>query len=206
MKRLPEKEDFKYRRIYGGLAWPGKRPGFAVIVGEEREFVPGLNAYPLRVLDEFETDDLVSLARHCTGLDFYYRPERWLGDTGNMAGMEFIYQLNKEFKTREAMIQGRRNFNLMLSHFVNMDNGFEYLFSSLRKYLTQDRKLLYIGEKSRLASYLLEVRPDEIASIRTGDYPAIESLGYAAVELERSQFEGRKPRQDVADSEYDVLG
>lgn len=27
----------KFRRIVGGFAWPGKKPGFAVAVGEELE-------------------------------------------------------------------------------------------------------------------------------------------------------------------------
>ena len=204
MKRLSQEEDI-YRRIYGGLAWPGKRSGYAVIVGEERELDHGLGKYPLRVLDEIESSDMVDLIRQCTGLDFYYTPEMWLGDISNVAGRKFIYEINETFQKREAAMQGKRNFRLSHSNLMGLQNAFEYMYNALKGLLNQDRKLLMLGEKSRLSSWLLEPRPAEISSIRIGDYPAIEALSHAAIELERSQFRDNTQRQEVADSDYNIL-
>ena len=200
--RFPPEEDVKYGRIYGGVGWPGKRPGFVVMVGELAELAPGLGRYPLLILNEYEADSMIDLVKKCTGFDSYYKPETWLGDSEKTAGREFIFEVNKEFRSPH-----RRDFRLTHSLLLNMPDFFTYLYNALRRLLDKEKKILTLGAKSRLRADLSMIQPEDIESIKLGQFPSIEALGFAALALEKSQFRDfdNRPRQMVADSDYDIL-
>jgi len=71
------------RALYGGVAWPGKLAGFAVVLAmsRSRHFDSG----DIYLLDEYETFDTRELVRQCDVLRFKYRVETWIGDIRNDA-------------------------------------------------------------------------------------------------------------------------
>lgn len=200
MKRMPIKDDI-FKRIFAGLAWPGKRPGFCCVLGE-REPHPGV--YHFHLLAEDEDEDMLGLVRKAADYDFYYTVDRWLSDTENQAGWEFIWQLNESFRTKEALIEGRRNLNLYAAPLLSSSSMFQYLFSAIKKH--GEKKRLHLGKNSKLFSYLAQVQGDQIGNIRLGNWPAIEALGWPLIELEKTQPRlNQGPRQETTGMDYDPL-
>lgn len=80
------------KAVYGAVSWPGKRPGFIVIVAMDpaRHF----DSHDIYLLEEFESSSVRDLVRQCDVLDFKYSPERFIGDWKNDATDHFIRELN----------------------------------------------------------------------------------------------------------------
>jgi len=188
--RFDKDQDKLYRKIYGAVAWPGKRPGFAVVIGQN--LAPPGN---LVLLDELEDSDTRALVRGCGGLDYFYRPDAWLGDPGNQAAMTFIAEMNRE--NREARQQYGRDFTLRRSRVLDIKNTFAYLLPTLKKTLGNGRLRLKEG---KLKSYMLQPQASDLPAIEFGDYPAIEALAFAVLELERTRES--RPRQQYALNDY----
>lgn len=168
----------RYRRIVGGLAWPGtKKPGFAVIVGEEKRHDFELNAYHLRLLAEVEEVNLERLLEWCIGYEVN-SPEvhwSWYGDTNNKPAMAWVYRLNDKYPN-----QGMRRFlSLVPAPHIDSPRRFEFCVNILRERLEQWRKTLHFGEESGLPNYLLQLGSEGITKPAGEDYPAIAALGYA---------------------------
>ena len=197
MEHFSNEQDVLYKKIYGAVAWPGKRPGFCVILGATHE-LGFLGKSKLVFLDEAEETDTRKLVRACGGFDFFYRPDAWLGDTKNAPADEFIREMNKEMKPR----LGQRLFSLSRSPVLDMKNAFEYVYPVLKELLIKDRRRLFLKD-SKLQGYMFQPQESDLASIEFGDYPAIEALAFAVLELERST--NRTPQQDVVDNNYDRL-
>lgn len=192
MERFSIEEDKKYSKIYGAVAWPGKRPGFAVIIGQTKL---GRN---LVFLDEIEEADLRKLIHACGAFDFFFRPELWLGETKNAAAEKFIREMNTEHIREKAA--GQRNFKMRRSPVLDMKNAFDYIYPSLKELLVKDQKRLFLKE-SKLQGYMFQPQESEIASIEFGDFPAIEALAFAVIELDRETHR-KKPRQTTANNNY----
>lgn len=183
LEKFDSKEDSQYRRIYGAVAWPGKRPGFAVIVGQTQTW--RLGGFDMVFLDEIEDENLHHLVRRCGVLDFRYQPEMWIGDWKNPAADRFIQEMNAEFADSQSVKLGRRQFALKGSLILEMkENMFAYLFPILKSLLDKDHRRLFIREDSKLREYMAQPQPGEIADFKQGDWPAIEALGLAVCELE----------------------
>ena len=75
------------KAIYGGVSWPGRRPGFAVVVAMSRKKFP--EGHHICLLDEYESFDMRELIRHCGMLDSKYEPYRWFGDTSGCISTRF---------------------------------------------------------------------------------------------------------------------
>lgn len=190
MERFSQDEDKKYRRIFGGAAWPGKRPGFAVIVGQQRE-----PPFDLVLLDEVEGTDIRQVVRACGGFDFFYRPEAWYGNPENRAACQFIREMNAE--TRQARTQHSRDFHLRRSPVLDLQNAFDYTFPTLKKLLSQEHLLLKEG---KCREYMGHPQAADLPSLEWGDWPAIEALAFAVLELARVR--DARPRPRHAKNEY----
>ena len=190
MDSFSKEEDKKYRKIHGAVAWPGKRPGFAVIVGQRKE-----PPWDLVLLDEAEDTDIRVLVRACGGLDYFYRPDAWLGDPENRAASEFIREMN----TDNWRMQKRysRDFKLRRSPVLDIKNTFDYTYPTLKKILAKGHLRL---KESRLKEYMLQPQGADLPAIDFGDYPAIEALAFAVLELERTR--DVRPRQQHALNDY----
>lgn len=194
MERFDRNEDAKYRRIYGAVAWPGKRPGFAVIIGQNKNY--RLGGYDLIFLDEIEESDMRKLVRACGGFDFFYRPDVWIGDTKNDAGDKFIREMNAENRIYGKGREGARMFKMRRSPLLDMKkNSFAYFFPAIKELLYPDRRRLYLKDGSKLKDYMFMPQASDLTTIEFGDYPAIEALAFAALELERSTDTQRHRQQ-----------
>lgn len=199
MEHLSQEQDALYKKIYGAVAWPGKRPGFAVIIGQKHEY--RLGGYDLVFLDELEESDTRKLVRACGGFDFYFRPEIWIGDTKNEAADKFIQEMNKENRASGKNLEGHRRFRLRHSPVLDMKNAFDYVYPMLKEILEPERRRLFLKD-SKLQGYMFQPQESDLASIEFGDYPAIEALAFAVLELERPP---RRPRQKQVINDYQKI-
>ena len=205
---IPDEKNAKLRRVFAGVGWPGKvRPGSVIVIGEMSELDHGLNAYPMKILDEFESFNLYELVEKMFFFDLYYRkPELWLGDKENFAGTKVLGELNEKYAKTPIKKVNQRTREVDLSHSSLVgSNQFPYVYSALHRLLAQEKKVLTLGVNS-VRAYLSQIAAEDINTIRTGDYPAIEALGYAAIELDRSQKEKRRhqePLQEYAINNFD---
>jgi hypothetical protein len=166
------------KTAYGGVSWPGRRPGFAVIVAMDR--TRHLDSYDVCLLDEFESFDIRDLVRQCGALDFEYLPSQWIGDWRNDAADKFLSEMNNESEDTN-----RRPFNLGWTPMFDMERLYPYILAEIRRLLASDRRQLFLKD-SRILGYLSEIEPGGIAELERGDYPAIEALAFAVMEMRRA--------------------
>ena len=170
-----------FAAVEGGLAFPGKRPGFAVVAGLRPFKEQG--HYEIHVLDEVESPDLGELLRACHGLIAKYHirmMERelfcWHGDTRNTAALTLIHTINGN-RPRETRLQITWAYPVL-----NVGQPYAFMLTRLKEYLTADRKQLYL-RGSRTQHTLTEVPPDELAELALGDFPPVEALSFAVMGL-----------------------
>lgn len=176
------------KAVYGGVSWPGKRLGFAIIIAMDR--TRRIDNYDVCVLDEYESFDIRELVRQCNVLDFKYLPEYWIGDWKKDAAQQFIQETQGENRTHD------RQLNLSWTQMFDMEHLYAYILAEIRKLLAGDHRQLLLKD-SRVRSYLSEIEGSEIAELERGAYPAIEALAFAVIEMRRwAAAEGdRDPRQ-----------
>jgi len=164
----------RYKRIYGAVAFTGKCPGYAVVVGmiQEEHF----ESHDIYLIDEFESADMRELIRQCGVLDCKYKPEVWIGNRLNDAADRFIKEMNKEFKS------SRRFFGLRSTPILDMKNPYEFICPQLKHLLSKKRRQLFL-EDSKLVAELDGIDPFQISEFEFGDHPAIEALAFAVIEL-----------------------
>jgi hypothetical protein len=170
----------RYRRILGGLAWPGVNPGFAVIVAENFAKDHALDVHHLRVLDETEEPRIEDLINWCGMIEANCRNVSWCWYTclNNRPAMEFVYPFWEKLKET-----GRDGFSLVNAPYAEDQRGFEFCVNMLKKHLVKDRKSLHLGEKSKLPGYLMNLQMMDLRKEQAEDYPAIAALGYAVATL-----------------------
>jgi len=166
------------KAVFGGVAWPGKRPGFAVVVAmdSKRHF----DSYDISLLDEFESVHTRELVRQCGVLDFKYSPERWIGDYKNDAADHFIREMNTDRKKQREK-QGQK-FVLNPTLILDMEHLYSYILDELKRLLDKERRQLILKSDSKILNYLSAIEPNNIYKLEFGDYPAIEALAFAVIE------------------------
>lgn len=185
------------KAIYGGVSWPGKRPGFAVIVAMDlhRRF----DSYDVCLLAEYESPDIRELVRQCDVLDYTYEPKKWIGDWKNDAADKFIRELNSE-KTEQVP-----KFSVNLTPMLEMENLYPYMLNELKKLLDKSRQMLFLKESLIINS--LRIDPDEdISALKLGDYPAIEALCFAVFSMKDSvrHLQTKRPLPTTQDMSYSI--
>jgi hypothetical protein len=181
---FPADLDVQYSRIHLGMAWPAVRPGYAVVVGEDRVgFVGGRPR--LTVLDEASDPRLWHIVERAAALWFYYRPERVWTDTGHVAALQFC---------AERAVSG---FGVEHSLLCAMEGPCAYAFPVLQRLLATER--LVIPPASALQGELL-VAPVQIdpAKLLLSDYPALAALAFAVLGLEQTREDRRTARPGSA--------
>ena len=163
------------KAIFGGVSWPGKRPGYAVVVAMDlhRRF----DSYEVCVLAEYESPSVRELVRQCDILDYTYEPKKWIGDWKNDAADKFIRELNSE-KTKQVP-----KFRVNLTPMLEMENLYPYMLDELKRLLRKDKRMLYLKD-AKVVNYLSEIGPDiDIPSLKLGEYPAIEATCFAVLSM-----------------------
>jgi len=179
----------RYKQIYGGVAWPGKRPGFAVVIGMDHE--RHLDNHNIYLLDEFESSDTREIVRQCSALDYKYQPARWIGDTRNDAADRFITEIKRELHSVENSREHRRYFSVSSTLMLDMKHPFQYILPELKRLLDKDRRQLFLKD-SQVINYLSEIDPSEIPTLEFGDFPAIEALAFAVIDMRLYGAQRRK--------------
>jgi hypothetical protein len=167
------------RAIYGGVSWPAKRPGFAVVLAMHPE--KRFDNYEVCLLDEFESFDMRELVRQCGVLDFKYRPKMWIGDNKNGAADIFIRQMNDE-RQRSDDRRKRRQFSVSRTPTLETEPLYGYILPELKDLLKEQRRQLFL-RNSKILDYLSTIEQGEVAALEPGDYPAIEALAFAVLEM-----------------------
>ena len=207
IKELPINEPYEHltktpdrRYIYGGVAWPGKRAGFAVIVlMDDRQH---FDSHDVCVIAEYESFSTRDLVRQIGVMDDKFMPDRWIGDNRNDAADKFIRELQKDGD------RDRRRSKLMFVYtsMLEMEYFYRYALDEIKRLTQKERKMLYLKD-SAVIRYLADIIDEEmITELKYGDYPAIEALAYAVITLMKSKIErypmGRKPQ--IQDRKYAV--
>jgi len=177
--RLPRELDARYSRIFIGAAWPAVRPGYLVVVGEDRmDRVLGLPV--LHVLDEAADERLWHVVERLAAMREYYRPERVLVDGHHVAAMQFA----EEYRERGL----RCEHSLLCA----MEGPCGYAFPVLARLIEVGR--LIVPPASRLAGELLAApRREDLATLHLSEYPAISALAFAVLGLESSRSDVPAP-------------
>ncbi len=182
-------ELYQYCQVtYGAVAWPSNRsdklPGFAVVVGlaHERHF----GGHDVYLLAEAETLNMQELVAHCAVLDGQFQPERWISDTRNHAADLFIKAVNAESRTPDPrpleQRNDRRTLRLTRPPLLDIERPYEFFIPQLRKLLDENHRQLFLKE-SRVKEYLSRILADDAPSLEWGDYPAIEAVCLAVLEI-----------------------
>ena len=189
IKELPINEAYDHltktpdrRYIYGGVAWPGKRAGYAIIVlMDDRQH---FDSHDICVIAEFESFSTRDLVRQIGVMDDKFMPDRWIGDNRNDAADEFIRELQKDGD------RDRRRSKLMFVYtsMLEMDYFYMYAMDEIKRLTQKERKMLYL-KGSNVVRYMSEILDEEmITELKHGDYPAIEALSYAVITLMKSKI------------------
>ena len=176
-QQFPEAElKLHFRAIYGGVAFPGKNPGCAVLIAMDKE--KHGDSYDICLLDEIECFDIRELIRLCDALDQRYEPKLWIGDRCNDAAYHFIRELNEERRKSERV----RLFDLYQTPILQMEHLYPYVLAQIRRLLDPDHRQLFLKD-SKVVNYLSGIEPGQIGDLQVGDYPAIEALALAVLEM-----------------------
>ena len=178
----------KFQAIYGGVAWPGKRPGYAVVaaMGWAKHF----DNYDIYLLDEFESMDMRVLVRQCGVLDYKYLPTMCLGDGFNDAADRFIQEMNSErepdYSGQQITIgkQLQRHFSICKTPILDMVCPYSYIMPELKRLLDKERRQLFLKD-SKIFDYLVGIETQEIPTMEFGVFPAIEALAFAVIGLRK---------------------
>jgi hypothetical protein len=179
--------------IYGGVAWPGKRPGFALVVGMDRK--RHFDSHDIYLLDEYESFDIRKLVRQCVALDRKYfisytgysrtdSPGRWIGQSKNDAAYRLLQEVNDEFSrdSRDDIDDLTYYFSIDPTPLYEMENLYPYILAEIKELLDPERRQLFLKE-SKVANYLSGINPEEVVDMQLGDYPAVEALGIVVAEM-----------------------
>jgi hypothetical protein len=182
--KTPNVQDLRdqCKAIWGAVAWPGKRPGCAVVLGMDRK--EHLGNHDIYLLDEFESFDLRKLVRQCGALDLKYSPDRWIGQWDNDAASGFISEMNREYAQRNECRSAvhRRKFSLRPTAIVEMEHIYPFILPQIKALVDPNRRRLFLGE-SKVATYLGDIEESEIAEMALGEFPTVEALAFGVIEM-----------------------
>jgi hypothetical protein len=180
------------KAIYGGVSWPTKRPGFAVIVA--MLFDKHYDNHDMYLLAEYESFDTRKIVRQCGAMDKQYKPLMWIGDDKNSAADKFINEMMKDVKSYPGV--KTRSFFVCSTLMFEIVQLYSYILPKLKELLELEHRVLFLKE-SNIVNYLASIEQEEIESLKLGDYPAIEALAFAVIEMrEHSPVEEKLIERD----------
>jgi len=179
----PEELTEHFHAIYGGVGWPKKGEGFAVVLGLGRDKQCG--RYNIYLLDEFESMDLLRLVRQCGVLAFKYQITRWIGNPKNTSADLIIKEHNRQSQARSKEAnEGERSFHVSSTLIMeDLERPYPYLLGTLQNMLNEECRQLHLKDESRTKGHLNSIERNEIADLELGTFPAIDALGFTAVAL-----------------------
>lgn len=190
-----------YRRVVGGIAWPGDFPGFAVVIGEESYPANGSKDHHLYVLAEAEEVDVHQLFGRCAELSGKYDVFSFYGrrDQAMMSLLNLWH--------RDARDNRRDVFDFDSA--LNSDNGnISYHINVVKELLLPERKILHLSdviEKPKLPAHIQSLPPN-VGSIPTDiEYPAVAALGYAVTLLAEFSYDYEEEEEERSTDTVDPV-
>jgi len=182
------------KAVCGGVSWPGKLPGYAVVVA--MDIARHFESYDICILAEYESPSVRDLVRQCGVLDYQYEPKKWIGDWKSDAADKFIREMNSERTKQE------HKFSVNLTPMLEMEHFYPWALDEIKRLLDKERRMLFLKD-SKVVKYLSEIEKSETATLEFGAFPAIEALCFAVISLldaeKRSQ---RRPMPTTQDRSY----
>lgn len=178
-----DKQNNRYfRRVVGGIHWPGVMPGYFVIVGELDTVDPLLDERHLYLVCELNGAevigrDLVGFIRRVSELRGIYDLENVYGDPSRKSVREVLSQFN------ETIPDKKNGLSIEKAPLIEDPRCFEYCIQIVRKHLVEGRKTLHLGPDSRLPGILASAG-DGVMTGKPDEFPAIAALGYAVGALD----------------------
>ena len=174
----------RFSRILGGLAWPGKNPGFAVVVAEELEIDKTLNKRHYLILAEYESQSLSDLTRRSAEFSVNFCAHPFYGDEKKRWAMDILRKSGA-------------GLYITAAPFIDDPTAFEGYLLTIRELTHPTQKRLHFGSKSQLPPLLAALNPNDIATtakVAFKRYPAVAALGFAVSALEDSIYD---PMEDA---------
>jgi hypothetical protein len=162
-------ESNNFSRILSGVAWPGVKPGFVVIVAEDRVEDPSLRCRHLRCLAEHEEQDIERLSKVCLDLRERYQIEKLLGDATNESVNELIYFFNK------GLPDGVARLTIYDGAFPG---DLSYHVQLIKKVTQFVNTTLHLNKCNALHEYLSSFGPEDVRKGKPEDHPAVMALGF----------------------------
>ena len=164
----------RFCRIVGGLAWPGKNPGFAVVIGEDYEKDETLQKRHFRILAEYESQSLSDLIRRSAEFSINFCASPFYGDDKKRWAMDILRK-------------SRNGLYITAAPFIGDPTAFEGYLLTIRELTHPAQKRLHFGSKSHLPALLAALNPNDIATTAKAafeQHPAVAALGFAVSALE----------------------
>jgi hypothetical protein len=198
--RLDDADKRQFADIAGGVSYPGKRPGFAVIAGL-RTIDRGEHC-EVYVLDEFESVDLRKLLHWCHATGSRYNIDqdpdrffRWAGDDKHATTGRIVGEINDENRGQPH----RDTLSICGSSLLDSGVAFYAYIPPIIKDRREQSPQSLFTRGSPVENYLNSIQSDHPADLRLGDYPAMEALAFVDTLL-RQQAYGRLDKQRQADT------
>jgi len=156
------------------------------------------NGRDIHLLDEFESWDCRELIQKCFQYHEIHEPREWIGDGDHGAVKNTLYAMNQGRRRR-------RNDVYFVTPMIIQDaydQPYLYMLPEIKRLRDSEHRQLYFNDDSQVIRYMAEIRPDEMAELLLGAYPAIEALAFAVIEIrhwEQQEYEAlRRPRRAPA--------
>ena len=140
--------DNLYKTIIGGVSWPAKHSGYAVMLGMARERVN--TPWCAFVVDQYESEDIHDLVHQCCVLDKRWKPDRWLGDPDNDAAFEIMCAANRKYAVSDSRWRG---FKLCPPLVLESKRPYEYMMTQVKYMMSKTRTRLFLKD-ARVGSYM----------------------------------------------------
>lgn len=193
---FPYGNDRFYSRVVASMVWPGERPGFITILGEEMQTLRCDQKPALHELTEFESHDLRDLLdRH---LDFL---ADWKFNTAYAPPDISVYRFIRHFNEEQ---REKRMPEIRTTRPPYYDQGkISYHLNILKEQLRPASKRLHLHVTSRLPGYLNEI-PANASDTLDSQHPAIASLAYGVTALVTHPFIFESQVTHMVETDYDV--
>ena len=90
---------------------------------------------------------------------------------------------------------GKRQFGLTSTAMLSMERPYSYIIPQIKDLIREDRRQLYLKD-SKIINYLGGIQAAEIADLELGDFPAIEALAFAVIEMRDRGGKGHLTKEE----------
>ncbi len=164
----------EYQRIVGGMMWPGKQPGFAIVLGQARWPNPQTKVPDLWICAEKQEASVQDLLAVCARWMKDYCCDKWYGHRDDFGMGRILCRFNE---TRP-----RHPVQVIPAMGEEEQDELQFYVDLIRIAISSSKKVLQL-HGSTLGEKMMEMDPDYHKKDCT-DYPAIAALGFALSAME----------------------